>query len=456
MTSPTSIGRDGRWFTVAAVVAVLAILASVTAAYVLSRSSRSVTAYFTSAEGVFPDNAVRVLGVTVGRIVSVEPDGTRVKVELEITDDDLVLPADVRAVVVSPSVVTGRYVQFTPTYSSGPQLQDGAVIPVERTAVPLGVDDLARTASRLATALGPQGVNADGALSDLVDVGARTLDGNGEEFNQAVRDLGELSGTLSESREELFGTVTELQRFVSTIAAHDDEVRELDARLADVAGFLADDREELGDAFRELSIALGEVAEFVRDNREELGTDVDRLVTVTDAVVRQRKALAEILDVAPAGLNNLFNAYNASAGTLDTRINMALPELLGLVCQAAGQGPDTPIGAICALAGQAAASGGGDARFVTALRAQLPAELTDPATAPVPGLAVPTDEPGAPADVTTVPDPGPIPGTATAPDSTRAPEPAAEPDPAEPTRPPSAGLLTPFDGLDPLRPEGGR
>jgi virulence factor Mce-like protein len=446
LTLATPPASSPRWFRIAAVVAVVAVLASLAAAFALSRTSRTVTAYFTSAEGLFPDNSVRVLGVPVGTITSVAPAGTHVEVEMEITDDDLVLPADVSAVVISPSVVTGRYIQFTPTYSGGPVLPDGAVIPVERTAVPLGVDDLARTATALATALGPQGANRNGALADLVDVGARNLDGNGAAFNSAVRDLGELSGTLADSREELFGTVTELQSFVSTVAAHDDEVRELNGRLRDVVGFLADDREELGDALHELSIALGEVAEFVRDNRELLDTDVDRLATVTDAVVRQRKALAEILDVAPAGLNNLFNAYNASAGTLDTRVNLALPDLLGLVCRAAAQPEDTPIGAICGLAGQAAAAGG-DAQFVTALRAQLPVVATDPAAAPVPGLAVPTDQPGAPADVTTVPDPGPIPGTATAPETTRVPA----PEPAGPTAPPEPGLLDPL-----LRSGGGR
>lgn len=455
-----------RWFPIAALVAVVAIVASVAAAYLLGAArNRTVTAYFTSAEAVFEDNAVRVLGVPVGKITEVEPEGTRVRVEMEITDADLKLPADVRAVVVSPSVVTGRYVQFTPTYSGGPELADGAVIPVERTAVPLGVDDLTRTASELATALGPQGVNSNGALSDVVDVGAQNLGGNGEEFNRAVRNVGELSGTLSDSREELFGTVTELQSFVSTIAERDAEVREFNDRLQVVAGFLADDREELGDAFRELSIALGDVAAFVRDNREILGSNVDRLVTVTDAVVRQRRALKEILDVAPAGLNNLFNAYNSVPGTLDTRINIALPTLLGLVCQNAGTAYDeqipspptfdkTPIGAVCGQLGGLVS--GNQADTVTALSA-----LGVPADARFPGLAVPTDQPGAIPDVTTLPDPPAAPqgAPAPAPPATgTAPEPPVEDAaPAEPE--PPAGLLAPAVPIPPIAPqptEGGR
>ncbi|MGQ0576143.1 MAG: MCE family protein [Pseudonocardia sp.] len=461
---PTS--NSSRWFQIAAIVAVVAVVASLLVAYALSGTSRTVTAYFTSAEGVFPSNSVRVLGVPVGTITGVEPQGTTVKVDIEITDDDLQLPTDVRAVVVSPSVVTGRYVQFTPTYAGGPELADGAVIPVERTAVPLGVDDLARTATELATALGPQGVNADGALSDVLDVGAANLGGNGEAFNDAVRNFGELSGTLSGSREELFGTVTELQSFVSTIRANDAEVREFNRRLEEVSGFLADDREDLGAAFRELSIALGDVAAFVRDNREILDSNVERLVNVTDAVVRQRDALTEILDVAPLGLGNLGNAYNSTPGTLDTRVNMGgdgpdTGGLTALLCQIASpQFPTAPlIGQICAMVA-AGGMGASSPEAITALRVSI-AEQAGVPLDQIPGLVVPTDEPGAIPDVTTLPGvttpPGPTapaPGGAPAspaPDSAApaapAPRPASGPAAEDP-----AGLLGPAVPIAPFPP----
>lgn len=390
----------GRGLRIVAVAAAVVLAASFVVALALPGGGRTVSAYFASGEGVFPDNSVRVLGVPVGRITAVTPDGTRVRVDMEITDDDLTLPADVRAVVVSPSVVTGRYVQFTPTWSGGPELPDGAVIPIERTAVPLGVDDLTRTANDLATALGPRHANADGALSDALTVGARNLDGNGAALNQTVRDLGELSGTLSGSQEELFGTVRELQSFVANIKRNDAQVREFNHRLQDVAGFLADDRENLGDAFRELSIALGDVAAFVRDNRELLDTDVERLVNVTDAVVRQRKALAEILDLAPAALGNYANAHDAVSGTIHTRLNIGgggPGGLTALLCQlAAPQFPTAPhIGQVCA------ALTSGSAQALTALRGKPAGAAADQ----VPGLAVPTDEPGAIPDVTTLPAP---------------------------------------------------
>ncbi|GAA5129928.1 MCE family protein [Pseudonocardia adelaidensis] len=383
----TATDRRQLQFTV--LVAVIAVLVASGLYLVLQHPSRMITAYFTSATGVFEDNSVRVLGVTVGDIVSIVPEGTRVRVEMRIDDPDLKLPADAKAVVVSPSLVTGRYIQLAPTWSGGPELQDGAVIPLDRTAVPLGVDDLARTATQLADALGPNGINSQGALSNALDVGAANLDGNGRAVNDTIRNLGELSGTLADSREDLFGTVKELQSFTSMLAANDGEVREFNERLADVAGFLADERGDLATAVRELSIALGEVADFVRDNRDLVKSNVDRLNDVTEVVVDQRKALAEVLDVAPDALGNLSLAYNGASGTLDARadineLTMPVPALVCELLKRSGPIPPEltePCGKLApVLDGLVPLPTAAD--VITALQSGKPP--------PVPGLALPT------------------------------------------------------------------
>ncbi|MFN2495447.1 MAG: MCE family protein [Pseudonocardiaceae bacterium] len=305
---------------------------------------RTVTAYFSSAVAVFPGNDVRILGVPVGQVTTLEPRGPVVKVVMEI-DDSVDVPADASAVVVAPSLVTGRHVQLTPAYTGGPTMPDGAVIPLQRTAVPLGVDDLARAADELATMLGPEGANRGGALAELLDVGASNLEGNGQALNDTIGNLAELSTALAGSREELFGTITELQSFVSTVKANDAQVRQFNTQLAEVSNFLAGERTDLGAALRELSVALGEVALFVQDNRAVLKSNVDRLTEVTKVLVAQRDALAEIVDTAPTGLNNVHNAYNAESGTLDTRANLEelrLPPLL-LVCELVRRGTPAPL-----------------------------------------------------------------------------------------------------------------
>lgn len=389
---------DRRQLQLTGLAAVIAVLLAAGVYFVSQQQGRTVTAYFASAAAVFEDNGVRVLGVPVGTITEIVPEGTQVRVEMRIDDPDLKLPADAGAVVVSPSLVTGRYIQLTPTYSGGPELADGAVIPIDRTAVPLGVDDLARTATDLATALGPDGANSTGALSDALDVGADNLGGNGQAFNDTIRNLGELSGTLASSREELFGTVTELQSFVSTIAANDGQVREFNGRLEDVSGFLAAERTDLAAAVSELSVALGDVADFVRDNREALKGNVDKLRDVTAVLVDQQEALTEIFDIAPAALSNLALTYNGSSGTLDTRANineLTLPPIV-LICEALKRGNPrdlpTSISDVCSglepvLSGAVPLPS--PAEVITSLEKGEPP--------PVPGLALPTAPAPAPA-----------------------------------------------------------
>ncbi|GAA1399899.1 MCE family protein [Pseudonocardia kongjuensis] len=316
-----SWANDRRAIQLGALVAVVAVLAATGVWMITSGGGRPVTAYFTNAAALFEDNDVRVLGVPVGKIDRITPEGDRVRVDMTITDDDVRLPADVRAAVISPSLVTGRYVQLTPVWTGGPEW-DGSPIPLERTAFPLGVDDLTRTATELSRALGPQGANADGSLNDVLDVAAENLDGNGRALNDTIRNLGGLSATLSGSSEDLFGTITELQKFVATLRENDPGVRELNERLADVTGFLASQRGELGGALHELSFALGEVSDFVEDNRGTLRSNVDKLANVTQEVVDHQRALAEIADSAPAALGNLANIYNGSSETLDTRANI--------------------------------------------------------------------------------------------------------------------------------------
>jgi phospholipid/cholesterol/gamma-HCH transport system substrate-binding protein len=318
-------------------VAAVSVLGAVAGCGVLGgEDPKTLTAYFDRTVGLYVESDVRVLGVRIGEVTALHPEGDRVRVEMQY-DADQELPADARAVVVAPSIVSDRYVQLTPVHSGGEVLPDGATIENERTAVPVELDQIYAALDELNVALGPRGANRDGALSDLVSVGADNLAGNGELLDATLEDFSTLVTTLSEQREDLFGTVANLQDFTSTIAASDTTVRAFNRDLAQVAAQLEAEREDLARAVRELSVALGEVAGFVRENKDDLTANVSELASVTSVLVRQRTALEEFLDVSPTALSNLQLAYNPSTGTLDTRDNGAT------------QAEQDPAGALCNL-----------------------------------------------------------------------------------------------------------
>jgi phospholipid/cholesterol/gamma-HCH transport system substrate-binding protein len=279
-----------------------------------------VTAWFDQTVGLYPGSDVRVLGIAIGEITDVVPEGDRVRVEM-LVDDDYDIPADADAVVLAPSLVSDRYVQFSPVYDGGETMKDGAEVPLERTATPVELDQVYGALDELSDALGPTGANKNGALSDLVDTGAANLDGNGEALGRTLSGFSQAVETLARHRDDLFTSLDNLQTFTSALATIDAQVGEFNGNMAAVSDLLAGERQDLAEALKLLQQALGDVARFVQDNTTLLSTNVNRLADVTLALVQQRSALAEVLDVAPATLGNLAHAYNPDYGTLDTRDN---------------------------------------------------------------------------------------------------------------------------------------
>ncbi|WP_217240675.1 MCE family protein [Streptomyces sp. AC555_RSS877] len=308
--------------------AVLTALALVAAlAYVLwpRLEPVRVTAYFPRTVGIYPGSDVRVLGVRIGEVRKITPEGDRVRVALEY-DAGRKVPADAQAAIINSSVVSDRYVQLLPVYRGGPVLRTGDEIPESRTAAPVELDRVFDSLHTTAEALGPEGANKDGSLSRLLGVSADNLDGQGENLHRTVEDLSEAVTTLSDGRTDLFGTIRNLQVFTAALAADDKSVRSFNSSLAKVAEQLAGEREDLAAALKNLGTALGDVSDFVKKNKKSLTSNVEGLSKVTKVLVTQRAALEELLEVAPTGLSNLNNAYNPSAGTLDTRNNADQPQ----------------------------------------------------------------------------------------------------------------------------------
>lgn len=300
-----------RWviLSMVAVVAVGAIVWWQAAA----ATGREVTAEFTRAVGVYVGSDVRVLGVTVGEITAVEPDGEIVRVTM-VVEPEYDIPANVTAIVVPPSVVADRYIQLSPPYTGGKTLNDGAVLSTKDTVVPLELDEVYESLDEFAVALGE-----NGDLAELIEVARDNLEGNGDALGQSLNDLAEVTELLNDNRDDLWTTVDNLADFTTALAESDAQIALFNDQLADVSTQLADERDTLSQAITQLTIALGDVSRFIDDNADQLTGNVEELAQLSGVFARQQEALITILDFAPVALSNLDLAYNAHSGTLDTR-----------------------------------------------------------------------------------------------------------------------------------------
>jgi phospholipid/cholesterol/gamma-HCH transport system substrate-binding protein len=315
---------SGNLTRVIGAVVVLAVVAGTGWYFFLAGdSSKQVTADFSSGVGVYPGTPVKILGIEVGAVTKVTPNGGSVKIEMKY-DNKYQVPADAISVVVANSLVSDRYIQLAPAYpGKGPTLKDGANIPLSRTASPAELDDIYGALNELSVALGPNGANKNGSLSTLVKVAAANLKGNGAAFGNSITQLSKAAATLSNGRDDLFGTVRNLEVFTKALSASDVQVRHFEEQLAQVAGDLADERADLGAALHNLTGALHDVATFVKTNAGKVHTDVVGLKDITGILVKQQAALNETLTVGPVALANIVHAYQETQGTLGTRSNLS-------------------------------------------------------------------------------------------------------------------------------------
>ena len=99
-------------------------------------TTNTVIAYFPRSLALYPGDKVQIMGVQVGAIDEIEPAGDKMKVTFHY--DKQVQGAGQRH-RVDPQPQPGGVadIQLSPPYTGGPVMKNGAVIPIDRTQVPV-------------------------------------------------------------------------------------------------------------------------------------------------------------------------------------------------------------------------------------------------------------------------------------------------------------------------------
>jgi len=214
---------------------------------------------------------------------------------------------------------------LAPAYSGGDKAGSEITLGTESTYVPVEIDAIYKNLQKLSKSLGPEGANKRGAVTDLVETAADNLDGNGAKLGKAITNLSKAATTLSDGRGDLASTIKNLDVFVGALRENDSQVRQFNKQMASFNTFLAGERDQLGKALDSLSYALGDVATFVADNNDRIGQAIRDLQPTGQALLDNKDHLLEIFTVLPVTVSNLINAYDAESGTLAMRVN--LPDL---------------------------------------------------------------------------------------------------------------------------------
>jgi virulence factor Mce-like protein len=283
-------------------------------------STTTITAQFSSAPGLFAGNQVKILGMRVGRVASVTPGPTYVAVKMTVPSSTKI-PADAQALVMAPNVINDRFVQLNPPYTSGPTMPSHGLIPESRTGVPVSVDEVIDSLDQFSLALGPNGANEHGALSNLLHQAATAFGPDGTALHSTLISLGSAFGALSSQGTDLTALFDNLGNLSHVASQYTGTYQAFANDLAVVSTTLAEDNTDLGAALANLQQFLGQLAKFIQTNGSALGSSVANLSAFAGAVAQKQAAMEQVWGILPVALQNLNNAIDPATGALRARFD---------------------------------------------------------------------------------------------------------------------------------------
>ena len=295
---------------IGALVAVAAVLLTSGCGVVGGADKITVKAYLADSAGLFVGNDVGILGVTVGEITAIEPEGDKVLVTMEI-DGDQPVPADAGAV------------------EGDKKMADDTTIPLEKTQTPVDFDQVLASLNEFATGIGGNKETTK-AVQRFIDAGTRALQGRGPLLNQTIHSLADGVDGIASQREDVAATLKSLDVLLTTIASNESTARAFIQQVSRASKLLADERENFRQALRSLDSAVTTVAKFAVDNRQAIVDNVNGSTKLMKTVLSKQERLAEILRVMPVALQNL---RMIQGDRLPVRINPLILDPLGGVLQ---------------------------------------------------------------------------------------------------------------------------
>lgn len=257
-------------------------------------------AVFSDATQSEPGDEVRIAGVKVGRVTSVElydNDKARVSFALEGRDN---LPANTHAAMKFRNLIGQRYISLSRGEGpAGATMEPGDTIPLEQTSPAVNLTALFDGFRPLFTTLNPEDVNK------LADSLIKVLQGEGGTVQQLVRDIGSLTNTLAD-RDQVIGEVIDnLTAVLDTVNSREQQFDELVINTSSLIDGLAGDSQEIGSALDSLA-DLTSVTDNVLENTRPAVTDsISALNTVATDVNANRGKLEDVLETMPVKTEKL-------------------------------------------------------------------------------------------------------------------------------------------------------
>jgi len=244
---------------------------------------------FADTGGLKPGHDVRLAGVKVGRVTSVEPDFDQGHVIITWhVDAGIDLGAQTHADVQTTTLLGGRYLRLSgpvtePTMAELPEARRR--IPLERTSVPFTVPDAIEGAQNIVGRLDRRSI--DRLLEEISKIESP----DAAKLRRMLVNVQELARTLNDSWPEVRRLIDHSRRLTGTLAAKDAQLREIIDAGRVLLQALVRRRDELAATIGRGSRTVRTLSDVIERNQREINALLDDLHLLTTRLAPNMDAL---------------------------------------------------------------------------------------------------------------------------------------------------------------------
>lgn len=278
------------------------------------------SAEFPNAFGILPNAEVTYLGVSAGSVTNVERINGGVRIDLAIKRETRI-PDGSTASVLRKSAIGEQYIDFDPpaaAESSGGYYEDGDVLGMDQTTVPLEFSELLRSADALLASLEPDDVRT------LVHELAVGLDGRADDLQRLAAAGDELSASLAERTEVLDRLATNNTRLTHVVTEHRGSLGRSIHDLSLLAESLRAAEGDLTNVLDDGSALLGQTADVVAAQKGNLDCSLKVLEQLTDETTTPARlaGLRALLTWGPVAFGRVWDARDVEADGVWLRVGL--------------------------------------------------------------------------------------------------------------------------------------
>ncbi|MFT4201203.1 MAG: MlaD family protein [Gordonia sp. (in: high G+C Gram-positive bacteria)] len=292
------------------------------------------TAYFDSVAGLYHGNDVAVLGMPVGRITKIEPEGKRVKVRFTV-DKGIAIPKDATAAIVNTSIVTTRHIELSPAYSEGEKLKGGDT--VKNTKAPVEIAELFDSVDKLMNAFGGDS-KGSGPLSEFLGLADGITADNGQRFAEAVTQMSKAGKLASDNGDSLVQLIKMINELSTKLVSNYPKMRKFSSSVTDVAATLDRQSPGLVAAMGDLNQMLRNTTEMLANNSGNISVSTAKLAALAENLGDYSRQVVETVDLGPLLFQNLSNSISEEQGAWRAQVfldkSLVDNQMLSRFCEA--------------------------------------------------------------------------------------------------------------------------